>query len=73
MSTATLDFESYAIVGGSAVGGQAKHGWMVSWRKGAVITQQHLGTMTADEAKAKAAELLPGRDILGPDDPKPWD
>lgn len=75
MSTATLDFESYAIIATNAVYGKMGSGWMVSSRTGAVVTHERLGNYetTLDEAKEMAAAKFPERDILGPEDPKPWD
>jgi hypothetical protein len=75
MSTATLDFESYAIVAKSNVGGRPRKGWMVSWRTGAVITQEHLGgiDLELDSALEAAKAKLPERDVFGPEDRKPWE
>ena len=54
--------------------------WSLTWtsspsRTGAVITHERIGNYetSLDEAKEIAAAKFPDRDILGPDDPKPWD
>jgi hypothetical protein len=75
MSTATLDFESYAIVATNRVSGKMGNGWMISSRTGAVVTNERIGNYetSLEEAKEIAAAKFPDRDIFGPDDPKPWD
>lgn len=75
MSTATLDFESYAIVAKNAVYGKMGTGWMVSSRTGAVITHERLGNYetTLEEAIEMAAAKFPDRKVYGPEDRKPWE
>jgi hypothetical protein len=75
MTTKTLDFESYAIVGTNRVYGKMGVGWMVSARTGAVIVQERIGNYetSLDEAIEIAAAKFPERDIFGPEDPKPWE